>query len=188
LTSGKVDGNQATLNAISKKFPTSARQRCVVHKMDNVLSYVPTKQQEQLKPELKALFYQKDRQAADQAVAAFIEKYRSIYPTAIQCLQRDLEACLTFYAFRDTSTGRPFAPTTCSSGSLERSSVAPTKWQRLFEPKGVVFCCFTRSSAVCTSTNSRCPLHQPSNQAPRFYTTLDILPTSLIPNPAKPLC
>ena len=50
------DGNQATLNAISKKFPTSARQRCVVHKMDNVLSYVPTKQQEQLKPELKALF------------------------------------------------------------------------------------------------------------------------------------
>ncbi len=93
------DGNQAMLNAISKKFPDSARQRCVVHKMDNVLSYVPTKQQEQLKPELRALFYQKDRQSADQAVAAFVEKYQSIYPTAIACLQRDLEACLTFYAF-----------------------------------------------------------------------------------------
>jgi len=62
------------LNAITKKSPDSARQRCVVHKMDNVLSYV-------------------------QAVAAFIEKYQSVYPTAIQCLQRDLEACLTFYAF-----------------------------------------------------------------------------------------
>ena len=93
------DGNQAMLGAISKKFPDSARQRCVVHKMDNVLSYVPTKQQEQLKPELKALFYQKDRQAADQAVAAFIEKYQQVYPTAIACLQRDLEACLTFYAY-----------------------------------------------------------------------------------------
>jgi putative transposase len=93
------DGNQAMLNAITKQFPDSARQRCVVHKMDNVLSYVPTKQQEQLRLELKALFYQKDRQAADQAVAAFIEKYRSIYPTAIACLQRDLEACLTFYAY-----------------------------------------------------------------------------------------
>jgi len=78
-------GNQAMLNAIPKKFPDSARQRCVVHKMDNVLSYVPTKQQEQLKPELKALFSQKDRQAADQAVAAFVEKYRSVYPTAIEC-------------------------------------------------------------------------------------------------------
>ena len=93
------DGNQAMLNAISTKFPDSARQLCVVHKMDNVLSYIPTKQQEQLKPELRALFYQKDRQTADQAVAAFIEKYRSVYPTAIACLQRDLEACLTFYAF-----------------------------------------------------------------------------------------
>src|SRR6266513_6271296 len=93
------DGNPAMLNAITKKFPDSARQRCVVHKMDNVLSYIPTKQQDQLKPELRALFYQKDRQTADQAVAAFIEKDRSIYPTAIACLQRDLEACLTFYAF-----------------------------------------------------------------------------------------
>ncbi len=93
------DGNQAMLNALTKKFPTSTRQRCVLHKMDNVLSYIPTKQQEQIKPELRALFYQKDRQAADQAVAAFIEKYQKIYPSAIECLQRDLEACLTFYAF-----------------------------------------------------------------------------------------
>lgn len=35
------DGNQTMLNAITKKFPTSARQRCAVHKMDNVLSYIP---------------------------------------------------------------------------------------------------------------------------------------------------
>jgi len=32
-------------------------------------------------------------------VAAFVEKYQRIYPTAIACLQRDLEACLTFYSF-----------------------------------------------------------------------------------------
>jgi putative transposase len=96
------DGNQAMLNAITKKFPTTARQRCCVHKMDNVLSYIPHKQQDQVKAELRALFYQKDRQAADQAVAAFIEKYRSIYPSAVECLQRDLEACLTFDAFPKT--------------------------------------------------------------------------------------
>ena len=93
------DGNKAMLNAIAAKFGTTPRQRCVVHKMDNVLSYIPNKQQEQLKPELRALFYQKDRASADQAVAAFIEKYQKVYPTAIECLQRDLEACLTFYAF-----------------------------------------------------------------------------------------
>lgn len=87
------------MGAITKLFPGSARQRCVVHKMDNVLSYVPGKQQEQLKPESKALFYQPDRQAADQAVAAFVEKYSSVYPTTIAWMPRDLEACLTFYAF-----------------------------------------------------------------------------------------
>jgi transposase-like protein len=32
------DGNQAMLDAITKTFPDSARQRCVVHTMDNVLS------------------------------------------------------------------------------------------------------------------------------------------------------
>lgn len=93
------DGNPATLNAISSRFATSARQRCVVHKMDNVLDYVPSKQRDALRRELNALFYQKNRQEADQAVAAFVEKYQPIYPTAIACLQRDLEACLTFYAF-----------------------------------------------------------------------------------------
>ena len=90
------------LNAITKKFPDSDCQRYVVHKMDNVLSYVPTKQREQLKAELQAFFYQKDRAAADQAVAAFIEKYQAVYPTAIACLPRDLEACLTFYAYPKT--------------------------------------------------------------------------------------
>lgn len=94
-----TDGNQAMLNALKRKFPDAARQRCVKHKMENVLSYVPEKQREQVEPELKAIFYQESREKADQEVAAFCEKYTIIYPTAIECLNRDLEACLTFYAF-----------------------------------------------------------------------------------------
>jgi transposase-like protein len=93
------DGNQAMINALTTKFPQAARQRCIKHKMDNVLGYLPAKQRAQVEPELKALFYQDNREQADQAVAAFIEKYHQIYPTAVSCLQRDLEACLTFYAF-----------------------------------------------------------------------------------------
>jgi putative transposase len=94
-----TDGNQAMLNALQLKFPASQRQRCIKHKMDNVLGYVPTAQQETVKPELKAIFYQNSREKADQEVAAFIEKYGISYPTAVECLKRDLEACLTFYAF-----------------------------------------------------------------------------------------
>lgn len=94
-----TDGNQAMLNAIATKFVESQRQRCVIHKIDNVLGYVPTKQRDQVEPELKAIFYQESHQKADQAVVAFIEKYQKIYPTAVACLKRDLDACLTFYSF-----------------------------------------------------------------------------------------
>lgn len=72
------------------------------------LRYVPKKQQEQIQPELKALFYHNNREAADQAIAAFIAKYQTVYPTAVECLQRDLEACLTFYSF--PNIGRRFVP------------------------------------------------------------------------------
>jgi transposase-like protein len=94
-----TDGHQAMLNALQAKFPQSQRQRCVKHKMDNVLSYVPKKQRDTVKAELRAIFYQKDRDAADQEVAAFCAKFEPVYPTAVECLRRDLEACLTFYAF-----------------------------------------------------------------------------------------
>jgi len=96
-----TDGNQAMINAIQIKFFGSQRQRCIKHKMDNILGYVPEKQQEQVRLELKTIFYQENRQKAEQMAAAFIEKYMSIYPSAIDCLKRDWEACLTFYNFPD---------------------------------------------------------------------------------------
>lgn len=61
-------------------------------KDDNVLGYVPTSQRGAVEPELKALFYQDNREKVNQAVAASIEKYTRIYPTAVECLKRDLEA------------------------------------------------------------------------------------------------
>ena len=66
--------------------------------LHNVLGYVPTGQQDQVQPELRAIFYQESRAKADQEVAVFAAKYRDLYPTAVACLERDLDACLTFYA------------------------------------------------------------------------------------------
>lgn len=94
-----TDGNQAMINAISIKFPQSKRQRCIKHKMENILGYVPKKQQDMIQPEIRAIFYQANREKADQEVAAFIAKYETVYPSAVACLNRDLEACLTFYSF-----------------------------------------------------------------------------------------
>lgn len=94
-----TDGNQAMINALQIKFPNSSRQRCVQHKMENVLGHVPEKQRDAVRHELSAIFYQESREAAEQEVAAFCAKFEATYPTAIACLKRDLDACLTFYAF-----------------------------------------------------------------------------------------
>lgn len=94
-----TDGHQAMLNAIALKFPDAKRQRCIQHKLGNVLSYVPQSKRDPLEPELKAIFYQDSRAQAEQTLAAFIEKYATTYPTAIECLKRDQDACLTFYDF-----------------------------------------------------------------------------------------
>lgn len=94
-----TDGHRAMINAIERHFPDARRQRCVVHKMENVLSYMPKQQQQTIKPELKAIFYQDSREEADMELAAFCHKYQDIYPAAIDSLRRDLEAALTFYDF-----------------------------------------------------------------------------------------
>jgi len=94
-----TDGNKAMTNAIDIKFSASKRQRCIKHKMENVLGYIPEKQQESVNPELKAIFYQTSHEKAVQEAAAFVAKYEKTYPTAVECLQRDLDYCLTFYSF-----------------------------------------------------------------------------------------
>jgi transposase-like protein len=93
------DGHQATLNAIAHHFPDSQRQRCVIHKVENVLGYIPKQQQEALKPEIQAIFYHDSLQQAQQELVAFCAKHERTYPTAVECLKRDIDACLTFYTF-----------------------------------------------------------------------------------------
>lgn len=94
-----TDGNQAMISALSSKFPGVKRQRCIKHKMENVLGYVPKKQRDMVGEELKAIFYQESREKAQQVALAWCEKYRREYPSAVECLWRDYEACLTFYSF-----------------------------------------------------------------------------------------
>jgi len=94
-----TDGGKAMINAIESKFLNAKRQRCVKHKMENVLGYIPNEHHDQVYPELRAIFYQDYLEQAQQTAAAFLLKYEPIYPTACDCLRRDLNECLTFYQF-----------------------------------------------------------------------------------------
>lgn len=93
------DGGKAMINAIESKFLNPKRQRCVRHKMENVLGYIPNEHHDQVYPEVRAIFYQENLEKAQQTAAAFLVKHENTYPTACDCLRRDLNECLTFYQF-----------------------------------------------------------------------------------------
>ena len=94
------DGNQALINMIEKYFPTSWRQRCVRHKVENILETVPKENQKTVREDLNKIFYgATSLEQAKAAIEDFNRKYRKLYASSVECLMRDLSQCLTFYYF-----------------------------------------------------------------------------------------
>jgi putative transposase len=94
-----TDGHEGLLAAIADLFPTTLRQRCLVHKQRNVISAIPKREQQEVITELKGIWQQEKKEDALLNLAAFKAKYRLRYPEAIRSLREDEEHLLTFYAF-----------------------------------------------------------------------------------------
>ena len=94
-----TDGHEGLLAAVTDLFPTTLRQRCLVHKQRNVMSAVPKREQQEVSTELKGIWQQETKEDALLNLAAFKAKYQKRYPEAIRSLNEDEEHLLTFYAF-----------------------------------------------------------------------------------------
>ncbi len=88
------DGGSAMKGAIAAKFPRAERQRCIAHKMRNLLSKLPKEAQELIKKELHRIYYADDIQTAEQLSSAFIDRHSGNYPSMVKCFNDDLPACL----------------------------------------------------------------------------------------------
>ena len=94
------DGNMGLCSMIDKYFPTSYRQRCVKHKMENILSQIPKEKHKELQPKLNRIFYgATSLEQAKQALRDFKIEYKKTYPSAISRLEDELEQSLMFYLF-----------------------------------------------------------------------------------------
>lgn len=94
------DGNAGVINAIESNFPTSLRQRCVKHKMENILDAVPKENQQELRKKLNTIFYgAPSLEQAKLFIKDFKKDYGKKFPSAISILESDLDQCLTFYLF-----------------------------------------------------------------------------------------
>lgn len=89
------DGAPGLLVAIGRYFPRSDRQRCIAHKLRNIVAKLPRDIAQEVVAQFKAVYYAPDRRTADLLATQAVDTYAQVYPAAVQCFTEDLDACLT---------------------------------------------------------------------------------------------
>jgi transposase-like protein len=59
-----TDGHEGLLAAVADLFPTTLRQRCLVHKQRNVMSAIPKREQQEVTAELTGIWKQEKKEDA----------------------------------------------------------------------------------------------------------------------------
>ena len=93
------DGAAGLHKAVKRMWPRVFRQRCQVHKMRNILAKLPRVMQGQMKRLVQQVFLASSHAQALKRGRALIAQFRDRYPAAMECLERDLEECVTYLRF-----------------------------------------------------------------------------------------
>jgi len=93
------DGALGFWAALRKVYPETSEQRCWVHKTANVLNKMPKSVQPRAKADLHEIWMAPTREVANRAFDKFLAKYEAKYEGACECLRKDRDVLLTFYAF-----------------------------------------------------------------------------------------
>jgi transposase-like protein len=93
------DGALGFWKAISKTYDTTLWQRCWVHKTANILNKLPKSLQAKAKERLHQIWMADNKNEAKECFDVFIQTYEAKYPKAVECLEKDRDALLTFYDF-----------------------------------------------------------------------------------------
>jgi transposase-like protein len=93
------DGALGFWAALPDVYPECRSQRCWVHKTANILDKMPKQVQGRAKSLLHEIYLGDTRKSAEKAFDVFINTFKSKYPKAAECLDKDREDLLTFYDF-----------------------------------------------------------------------------------------
>jgi transposase-like protein len=94
-----IDGCPGLNKAAEEVFPEADKQRCTKHRTDNVLDKVLEQDRSSVKESVRKVFYASTYEHAKEAVELFKKKWSMKYPSAVECLTEDIEACLTYYKY-----------------------------------------------------------------------------------------
>jgi transposase-like protein len=101
-----MDGNAGLKKAVRHVFPKALRQRCLAHKMRNVLAKTPRKMQTKMKQLVRRCLEAKDYGQGKRLMLDLIATWKDRYPSAMECLEKDLEECLVFLRFPEAHRKR----------------------------------------------------------------------------------
>jgi putative transposase len=99
VTLGIMDGLPGLETVFNEEFPQAKTQRCQVHVARNVLAKVPKKFKKAVANDLRSIFYAPSQEKAWACFEAFTKGWQKILPSAVECLKRSIDACLTFFNF-----------------------------------------------------------------------------------------
>jgi len=96
---GIMDGLPGLEKVFKEEFPKARIQRCQVHVSRNVLAKVPRKLKKMVADELRSIFYASSREKALEFFEKFKARWEKEIPSAVKCLERSLDSCLTYLDF-----------------------------------------------------------------------------------------
>ena len=99
ITLGIMDGLPGLENVFKDEFSKAKIQRCQVHVARNVLAKVPRKLKKIIADEVRSIFYASSKKKAIQFFASFKAKWEKEIPSAVKCLEKSLQVCLTYLGF-----------------------------------------------------------------------------------------
>jgi len=94
-----MDGAPGLVKAVKRVWPRAYRQRCLAHKMRNVVAKLPRLMQSKMKGLVHQVFGAPTYATALKRGRDLITKFKDRYPAAMECLERDLEECVTYLRF-----------------------------------------------------------------------------------------
>jgi len=94
-----TDGNPALLKALKEIYPFIKTQRCIAHKLRNVVVKLKRSQQEPCMRELKPMFAANSRKEAVKIFKAWRTKWIVEAEAAVRCMEKNLAECLRYYDF-----------------------------------------------------------------------------------------
>jgi putative transposase len=101
-----MDGAPGLVKAVKRVWPHAFRQRCQVHKIRNILAKLPRLMQPKMKGLVQQVFLAPTYAVALKRGRDLIAKFKDRYPAAMECMERDLEECVTYLRFPEAHQRR----------------------------------------------------------------------------------